>query len=62
MRLSSLALLLPLAPAALVAQSRSPLDPTVHGVVYDVPATRSVELHPGVQVGTSSGRPMFADV
>ena len=62
MRLCPLALILPLAPAALLAQSRSPLDPTVHGVVYDVPATRHVDVHAAVQFGTSSGRKLVADI
>jgi dienelactone hydrolase len=62
MRTRSIALLLALSPASLVAQSRSPLDPTVYGVVYDVPATRGVELHAGVQYGTSGGRRLVADI
>ncbi len=62
MRLFAVAAALLLAPVALPAQSRSPLDPTVYGVVYDVPATRRVELHAGVQFGTSSGRRLLADV
>lgn len=62
MRLSAVAAVLLLAPVALPAQSRSPLDPTAYGVVYDVPATREVELRAGVQYGTSSGRQLLADV
>ena len=62
MRISAAALILTLAPVTLGAQSRSPLDPTGYGVVYDVPATRDVEVHSGVQYGTSSGRKLLADV
>ena len=62
MRLLAAALSLCLSPAALAAQSRSPLDPTAHGVVYDVPGTQRVELRAGVQFGTSSGRQLLADI
>jgi dienelactone hydrolase len=62
MRARSLAFLLVFAPVALAAQARSPLDPTAYGVVYDVPATAGVELHGGVQYGTSSGRQLLVDI
>lgn len=62
MRTRSIALLLAVAPVSLAGQARSPLDPTVYGVVYDVPATQGVDLHAAVQYGTSSGRRLVADI
>jgi dienelactone hydrolase len=62
MRIRRLAFLMLVAPLPLAAQSRSPLDPTAYGVVYDVPASRGVELRAAVQYGTSSGRRLLADI
>ncbi len=59
---SPLALSLLLVPLSLGAQARSSLDPTGYGVVYDVPATRGVQVHAGVSYGTSSGRQLLADI
>ena len=62
MRAGILAALLLVASAPLAGQARSPLDPTMWGVVYDVPGTRAVELRANVPYGTSGGRRLLVDV
>src|SRR5512147_22843 len=60
---AALFLLLAGAPlSALAGQSaRSPLSPTVWGVVYDIPATRQVKSKPNVPFATLGGRSLKAD-
>ncbi|HEX6645434.1 MAG TPA: tetratricopeptide repeat protein [Gemmatimonadales bacterium] len=57
-----LAVTLLLTPLPLAGQARDSLDPTVWGVIYDIPATRTVDVREGVRFGTSSGRELLLDV
>lgn len=60
---AALLLLLTGAPLATLAgqSARSPLSPTVWGVVYDIPATRQVKSKPNVPFATLGGRSLKAD-